>query len=212
MLSVACDIADEAQVDAAVMATLDRWGRCDILVNNAMSVGFARLEDVSAVEWDRVIAANLRGYFLCTQRFGRHMLARGGGTIVNVLSAAAVAPETMAGGYSAAKSGQLALTLQTAVEWGPRGVRCNGVAPALIRTPVSERFWSDPVISRSRTDLCPLRRSGEPAEVASVIAFLASDAASYVNGQVLFVDGGWSQTLIAQLPRPGIPAIVTAEA
>jgi len=200
-----CDISDAARVDTAVEATLERWGRCDILVNNAAVVSFGRLEDTSLDDWERVVSVNLRGYFLCTQRFGRHMLEQRSGAIVNVLSAASTWPETMAGGYSAAKAGQALLTTQTAVEWGPYGVRCNGVSPALIRTPLSEPFWRDPVIGEQRRQLVPLRRAGEPREVASVIAFFASDAASFVNGQVIEVDGGWSQSLVEQLPRPGLP-------
>jgi NAD(P)-dependent dehydrogenase (short-subunit alcohol dehydrogenase family) len=204
-LVVDCDMSDAAQVDAAVKAVLQRWGGCDILVNNAAVVSFGRLEDTSLDEWERAVSVNLRGYFLCTQRFGRHMLEQRSGTIVNVLSAASTWPETMAGGYSAAKAGQALLTTQTAVEWGPYGVRCNGVSPALIRTPLSEPFWRDPVIGEQRKQLVPLRRAGEPSEVASVIAFFAGDAASYVNGQIIEVDGGWSRSLIEQLPRPGLP-------
>ena len=195
---IECDVADRVAVEE-VAAGL---GPVDVLVNNAGIWRFSALEDVDPIDFDRVLAVNLGGTFHCTQVFGRSMLAAGRGAIVNMVSIAAAAANPSVGAYSASKSGVLALTRQTALEWGPRGVRANAVGPGLVPTEGTGAVYDDPAVREVRAGAVPLRRLGTDADIAGVVAFLVSPDAAYVNGQVLYVDGGLSQALMTLLPRP----------
>lgn len=202
-LAVAADVTSEADVQAAATAVRDAYGHCDVLVNNAGIVMFERLEDVSPQAWDRMVAVNLRGPFLCTQAFGALMREQGSGSIVNIASVAGSSPQAFSGPYSATKAGVEILARQTAVEWGRHGIRANSVSPGIMMTPMAEGFLADPEVRAARERFLAQRRIGRPEEVASVIAFLASDAASYMTGQNLVVDGGLLQMVVRLLPRPG---------
>jgi len=196
---LACDISDEDDVARAACATLERCGRCDILVNNAAFIPpGAPLESLTKESWDRVQQVNLTGAFLCAKHFAADMLARGSGSIVNVTSISATLPNA-SGAYGPSKAGLLALTRQMAVEWGPRGVRANAVSPGLVRTPMSEHFYGDPVMHARRAGKTALRRIASPHDIADVVAFLASDASAYVTGQEILVDGGFSQTALMEI-------------
>jgi 3-oxoacyl-[acyl-carrier protein] reductase len=195
---IACDVSNRSEVERVAAEV----GPVDVLVNNAGIWRFAALEDVDPADFDRVLQVNLGGTFHCTQAFGRGMLDRGSGCIVNIVSIAAAAANPSVGAYSASKSGVLALTRQTALEWGPRGVRANAVGPGLIPTPGTGAVYDDERVRAVRAGAVPLRRLGTDADVSGVVSFLASPDASYVNGQVLYVDGGLSQGLMTLLPRP----------
>lgn len=196
-----CDVTDAARVRDLAAGI----GPVDVLVNNAAIWRFAPLEDVTAEDFEAVLAVNLRGAFHCTQAFGASMIERGRGSIVNIVSIAAAAANPAVGAYSASKAGLVALTRQTAIEWGRHGVRANAVGPGLVPTE-GAGLYHDPAVVAARSAAVPLRRLAEPAEVAEVVAFLASDAAAYVTGQVLYVDGGLSGALMTLLPRPaGVP-------
>jgi NAD(P)-dependent dehydrogenase (short-subunit alcohol dehydrogenase family) len=194
----ACDVADAD----AVRAVADRIGAVDILVNNAGQWRFGPLEDVTTADFRAVIDTNLMGTFHCTQAFGRSMLAVGHGAIVNVVSIAAYRANPSVGAYSASKAAIVALTEQTALEWGPRGIRCNAVGPGLVPTPGTGTVYDDARVREVRAGAVPLRRLGTPEDIAEVVAFLASERAGYVNGQVMYVDGGLSKALMTLLPRP----------
>jgi 3-oxoacyl-[acyl-carrier protein] reductase len=194
---IECDVSDAAAVDA-VAAEI---GTVDVLVNNAGMWKHARFEDVTPEDFADVLAVNLIGAFHCTRAFGRPMLDRGG-SIVNIASIAAKAAGSGTGSYSASKAGLVALTEQTALAWGPRGVRCNAVGPGLVPTPGTNDTYSDPDVRRSRTRAVPLRRLATPEDIAAAVAFLVSDDASYITGQAIYVDGGLSTALLAQLARP----------
>lgn len=194
----ACDVADAD----AVQRVADAIGPVDVLVNNAGQWRFAPLEDVTPDDFRAVLETNLVGTFLCTQAFGRSMLAAGRGAIVNVISIAGYRANPMVGAYSPSKAGIVALTEQTALEWGPRGVRCNGVGPGLVPTPGTGAVYDDERVRAVRAAAVPLRRLGTPEDIAEVVAFLASDRAAYVNGQIVYVDGGLSKALMTLLPRP----------
>lgn len=202
-LALSADVTVPQDVRAAADAVRDAYGRCDVLVNNAGTVMFERLEDVSPEAWDRMVAVNLRGPFLCTQAFGALMREQGSGSIVNVASVAATSPQAFSGPYSATKAGVEILARQTAVEWGRHGIRANSVSPGIMLTPMAEGFLADPAVRAARERFLAQRRIGRPEEVASVIAFLASAAASYLTGQNLVVDGGLLQMVVRLLPRPG---------
>jgi NAD(P)-dependent dehydrogenase (short-subunit alcohol dehydrogenase family) len=204
-VALECDVADEDAVAAAAAASAEQLGPCYALVNNAGIIGWTPLEDLPLEDWERMMAVNLRGAFLCTKHFGRQMLAERRGSIVNVASVAASVPEANAGAYSPSKAGMLMLARQTAVEWGSRGIRANAVSPGIMRTPMAERFNSDPEALATRLRMVATRHIADPAEVAAVIAFLLGDAASYLTAQNIEVDGGLMQMLIKILPRPGTP-------
>lgn len=195
---VVCDVSDHRQV-VSVAADI---GPVDVLVNNAAIWQFGPLESVEPSDFRRVLEVNLCGTFHCTQAFGRAMLDRGG-SIVNVVSIAAHVANPEAGAYSPSKSAVLALTRQTAIEWGPRGVRANAVGPGFVPTPGTGAVYDDAAVHDARAAVVPLRRLGVPGDIADVVAFLASPAASYVTGQVIYVDGGVTQSLMTMIPRPG---------
>ncbi len=192
-----CDVADHA----GVRRIADDVGPVDVLVNNAGVWLFSPLEDTPPERFAAVLDVNLGGTFNCTQAFGRSMLDRGG-SIVNVASIAAAAASPSMGAYSPSKAAIVALTRQTALEWGPRGVRANAVGPGLVPTPGAGGVYHDPRVRQVRAAAVPLRRLGEPVDIANVVSFLASSDASYVTGQVIYVDGGISQGLLTLIPRP----------
>lgn len=199
--ALACDISDDAAVKAIAGRIGAEFGPCAILVNNAAVLGDAGPLDAMNLEhWDRTISVNLRGAMLCAKWFGAHMLEKGRGAIVNITSIAAHLPNATTA-YGPSKAGLLALTRQIAVEWGPRGIRSNAVSPGLIRTPMSDGFYADPRNRDAREAVVAQRRIGTPADIASVVAFLASDAASYVNGQELIVDGGFGLTALMSVQK-----------
>ena len=195
---VHCDIRDQA----ALREVADQVGPVDVLVNNAGIWRFSKLEDVSLEDFRDVMEVNVLGAFLCAQIFGKGMLERGSGSIVNLVSIAAANANVGVGAYSASKAGLLALTRTIATEWGPRGVRCNAVGPGLVPTPGTRDVYDDPAVVQARSRAVPLRRLGTPDDIANVVAFLAGDQAAYVNGQVMYVDGGLSHALMTLLPRP----------
>jgi len=202
-LGLACDVARYDEVEQAVSAACERLGPPDVLVNNAGTRHRARLEDLSLRDWNDELAVNLSGAFHCTQIVGRRMLARGAGCIVNIASLSATIGHPLRGAYSPTKAGILGLTGLTAVEWGPRGVRCNAISPGIIVSPAHEDVYADAALREGRRAFVPLGRLGSPEDIGDVVVFLASDAARFVNGVNLPVDGGTSQGLISLIPTIG---------
>ena len=185
------DVSKEEDVHRLVQETLARWRRVDVLVNNAGIEPTASILEMSPEMWDRVIAVNLRSVFLCTQAAARVMRDQGGGVIVNISSIAGKAiPLPFRSAYAASKAGIVGFTKEAARELAAYGIRVNAVCPGVIVTPMTAKARQDPAMMEKWMREIPLRRLGQPEEVANVVLFLASDAASYITGQAYHVDGG----------------------
>jgi 3-oxoacyl-[acyl-carrier protein] reductase len=182
------DVTDRAQVDAMVSAVKAQFGRIDVLVNNAGITKDARLQKMTLAQFDAVIDVNLRGVFHCAQAVADTMVAQGSGVILNASSVVGIYGNFGQTNYAASKFGVIGFTKTWSRELGPKGVRVNAVAPGFIETPILSTI-PDKVLQQMRDDV-PLRRLGQPEEIANVYAFLASDEASYVNGAVIEVAGG----------------------
>ena len=190
-----CDVADHA----AVARARSEIGPVDVLVNNAGIWRYAPLESVEPDEFRAVVDINLHGAFNTMQVFGRDMLRQGSGSIVNIVSISALNASPRVGSYGPSKAALLALTRQAAVDWGPRGVRCNAVGPGMVLTPSTEAAYADTAVRDTRSTAVPLGRLAEPGDIAGVVAFLCSEDARYVTGQAVFADGGFSQSLMQTL-------------
>jgi NAD(P)-dependent dehydrogenase (short-subunit alcohol dehydrogenase family) len=193
--TIEIEVTDSKQVDAAAARVMTEKGRVDILVCNA---GVARsrtaAEDVTDEHWLNVIDINLNGVFWCCRAFGRHMLAAGRGSIVNVgsMSGFIVNKPQQQANYNASKAAVHHLTKSLAAEWGARGVRVNAVAPTYINTPLTAHAKTNEAMMSAWIDGTPMARMGEPDEIASLVLFLASDAASLMTGSIVLADGGYT--------------------
>jgi len=186
-----CDVAKRADVDAATAATLAAFGRIDVLINNAGIFRNVDFLEHSEADWDAVLGVNLKGAFLVGQAVAREMAKSGGGAIVNMSSVNAVMAIPTLASYNASKGGIDQLTRAMALALVDRGIRVNAVAPGTIATELARKAVLGSAEAKEKIlGRTPLRRLGEPGEIASVCAFLASDAASYVTGEIVVVDGG----------------------
>ena len=202
----ACNVARSGEVAAALAAIVAGFGRIDVLVNNAGIFRGAEFLDVTEADWDAVIDVNLKGAFLVGQAVAREMVKTGGGAIVNMSSVNGVTAIASIASYNASKGGVDQLTRAMALSLADRGIRVNAVAPGTIATELAQKavLGSAEAAARimSRT---PLRRLGQPDEVAAVCAFLASDAASYMTGEIVYVDGGRLALNYTMPPLPPTP-------
>lgn len=190
-VSLCCDVSDPDQVAAAIADIAARFGRIDALVNNAGIAIFKPLMTTSLKEWSEVLAVNLSGPFICTQACVPVMLANGGGSIVNITSISGVRASTLRVAYGTSKAALVHLTKQMAVELGTQGIRVNAVSPGPVDTAMAKKVHT-PDIRAEYHDNIPLNRYGSEQELAEAIFFLSSDKASYINGTVVNVDGGFA--------------------
>ena len=193
VLALPCDVADPAQVQAAIDRVAAHFGRIDALVNNAGVAVFKTLGQTSFAEWRHVMATNLDGAFLCSQACVPVMRRTGGGAIVNIASISGLRASTLRVAYGTSKAALIHLTKQQAAELGTVGIRANAIAPGPVETEMAKLVHT-PAIRADYHDAIPLGRYGTLDEIAAAIGFLCSPAASYVNGQVLAVDGGFDAT------------------
>ena len=187
---VRTDVADSLSVQNFVKSALDSYARIDAAFNNAgILPPTAELAQMSEADFDRVIAVDLRGVFLCLKYQIRAMLEGGGGAIVNTTSVAGVIADPGMSPYVAAKHGVIGLTRSAALDYATRGIRVNALAPGLIRTPMTDRWLADPEMTKALMANSPMGRAAEPEEMAGVVLFLCSPAASFVSGAVYLADG-----------------------
>jgi len=189
-MGTAVNVTRRADVDAAVAQVLARYGRIDVLVNNAGITQDARLQKMTLEQFDRVIDVNLRGVFHCAQAVADAMVQRGNGVILNASTVVGIYGNFGQTNYAASKFGVIGFTKTWARELGPKGIRVNAVAPGFIATPILSTIPDK--VMQEMEERVPLKRLGQPDEIANVYAFLASDEASYVNGAVIEVSGGMS--------------------
>ena len=190
-LAVPTDVKDEDAVIRMVQRTIDAFGRIDVLVNNAGGTRMGRLESIPTKGWDAIFDLNVRSAYFCTREAGNHMIAQKAGAIINISSNAGISGVKGGAHYSSAKSALQMFTRVTAAEWGKYGIRSNCVAAGAIASPRVLSAWEVAGLDQKAMGASiPLGRTGTPEEMANVIVFLASDAASYVNGQIIAVNGG----------------------
>jgi NAD(P)-dependent dehydrogenase (short-subunit alcohol dehydrogenase family) len=189
-----CDVTSYEQVQSTRRALEARWGGTDTLVNNAGIAHHVAAESMSVAEWDRMLQVNLSGVFFCSQIFGLPMIEARGGVIVSIASMSGLIvnrPQPQVA-YNVSKAGVIMLTKSLAAEWAPYGVRVNAVAPGYTRTDLVEHLLGSDMVRDYWIGGTPLRRMGSPDEIANTVIFLASDAASFVTGETLVVDGGYT--------------------
>ena len=190
-LYVHCDVGDKSQVDALVAQVMRQHGRIDVLVNNAGIFRAADFLDVTEADFDAVLRVNLKGAFLVGQAVARAMAAAGRGAIINMSSVNSVMAIPNIASYNASKGGINQLTRAMALALADKGIRVNAVGPGTIATELAAQAVLTSEEARGKIMMrTPLKRLGEPGEVADVVAFLASDAASYMTGEIVMVDGG----------------------
>ena len=200
ILPIECDVSNPQQVYTSIEKITAHFGRIDALVNNAGVAVFKTALETTFEDWSRVMATNLNGPFLCTQACVLVMLKTGGGSVVNIASISGVRASTLRIAYGTSKAALMQLTKQQAVEFGNVGIRVNAIAPGPVETAMAQQVHSADIRTSYR-DAIPLARYGTVEEIAQAVAFLCSDAASFINGQILAVDGGFDAASV------GLPSL-----
>ncbi len=190
-LAFAADVANKLAVHTMINGCLERWGRLDILVNNAGVEPKASILSMDEYDWDRTLAVNLKGAFLCSQFAGRAMREQGGGVIVNIASIGGhKIPLKDRAAYCASKAGLVGFTRECAREFAAYGIRVNAICPGVIETEMTAQLRQDPEQMRKWLEDIPQGRLGTPEDVVGLVLFLCSEAAAYITGQAIHVDGG----------------------
>ena len=189
-IAIQANVQYKSEVERFFQQSLNDFGKIDILVNCAGVLSTSKMIDMPEEEWDETIGVNLKGNFLTCQAAAKHMVTQRTGTIINVASEFGLRAAVERGAYCASKAGLINLTRVLALELAEFNIRVNALAPGVIKTPMSWRYWNDPELLKKSESKIPIGRLGTPEEVASAVLFLASDLSSYITGQTLLVDGG----------------------
>lgn len=188
---IVCDVAKPDEIPRMMQTLIERAGRIDCLLNVAGINVRKRVEQYSVEEFDKIMDINLKGAFLVAQEAGKQMIKQGrGGSIVNIDSLNSFRPLKGVQPYAMSKAAISAMTRGMAMEWGEHGIRVNSIAPGFILTDLTKKLWSDPTMQAWNDANCPMKRLGQPEDMVGTALFLASDAARFLTGQVIYVDGG----------------------
>ncbi len=201
VISLVCDVARRESIELLVEQVIEQFGHVDTLVNVAGVNKRMPAENYTEEEYDFIVDINLKGAFLLSQAVGKHMLARGQGNQINTVSLNNDRPLKNVLPYAVSKAGLGQMTRALATEWGPRGIRVNAIAPGFILTDLTRKLWSDPGMQAWGQTNTPLKRLGVPEDLVGAAIFLASPASSFMTGQTLYVDGGFSAGLIWPIPQ-----------
>lgn len=191
-MPVAADVTQLAQIEALVEKAAERFGKIDILINNAGTAITKKAEDITEQDWDRVLNVDLKGVFFCAQAFGRKMIGQGYGKIVNIASILGLVGDKQVLPYCVAKGGVIQMTKALALEWAKYNITVNALCPGYVITPMNREDLQNEKISAHILKKVPMRRFGEVENMTEACVFLASDASSYMTGQAMVIDGGWT--------------------
>ena len=193
---IVCDVANGKAIDRLVKAALDQFGHIDTLINVAGVNRRMLAEKLSEDDYDFILNINLKGPFLLSLAVGKAMLARGQGNQINIVSLNNDRPLKGVMPYAMSKSALSQMTRSLALEWGPRGIRVNAIAPGFVLTDLTKKLWSQPQMQAWGETNTPLKRLGQPEDMLGAAVFLASAASAWMTGQTIFVDGGFSAGLV----------------
>ncbi|WP_006247642.1 SDR family NAD(P)-dependent oxidoreductase [Mycolicibacterium tusciae] len=194
-LTVYADVTDPTSVEHAIRAVSERFGRVDVLINNAGITGSAEATDCHTTpvdEWERVLAVNVRGPFLCTRAVLPHMLQRRDGHVITIASAAGMVAFPRRCAYTTSKGAAIQFTKSIALDYAQYGIRANAVCPGMVQTPMTQWRLNQPALRSAIEAEIPMGRVAQPDEIADAVAVLASNRLGYMTGQTLVVDGGWT--------------------
>lgn len=190
-MAVACHVGKKEDLQNLVDKTNEAWGSIDVLVcNAATNPVYGTTAEMTDDAWDKIMDTNVKGTFWLTNMVLPQMAEKGEGAVVLLSSIAGLRGNTVIGTYGVSKAAEAALARNLAVEWGPKGIRINSIAPGLIKTDFAKALWDDPVRAKQAEDNTPLRRIGDPVDIAGLAVFLSTKASAYVTGQVIVADGG----------------------
>ncbi len=192
---VKTDVSKKEDVENMVKKTVEKFGKIDVLVNNAGIYRRKPTETLEESEWDKIMDVNLKGQFLCAKAVGEVMIRQKSGKIINIASVAGEFAFPQSAAYNSSKAGVIMLTKTLAIDWAKHNIQVNAIAPGVFETPMTSGLLRDEGFKEIIKNNIPLGRSGEPNELVGTAVFLASDASSYVTGSVITVDGGWTAGL-----------------
>ena len=187
------DVSAEEDVEKMVQQAISEFGKLDILVNNAgiSQLSYIATEELPVGEWDKIMAVNLKGTFLCCKHAGKEMIRCGGGSIINIASTAGITGVVRAPAYCASKAGTILLTKSLALEWARHQIRVNAIAPHYLETELTKGLRTSEKVFNALVKQIPMRRFAKPAEIVGTVLYLASPASSYTTGMVIAADGGY---------------------